>query len=63
MKILQRFEGVGISLNEGDYDMRTPLHVAVSSGHIDVIKYLLSIGVDINCKDRWGSTPLNDAKK
>lgn len=62
MKILQRFESIGISLNDGDYDKRTPLHVAASSGHIDVIKYLLSIGVNINCKDRWGSTPLNDAK-
>ncbi len=62
VKILQRFEHIGISLNEGDYDKRTPLHIAASSGQVDVIKYLLSIGVDVNVKDRWGSTPLNDAK-
>jgi hypothetical protein len=62
LKILQRIYKIGISLDEGDYDMRTPLHIAASSGHLDVIKFLISVGVKVNPKDRWGSTPLNDAK-
>lgn len=49
-------------MDEGDYDKRTPLHIASASGHLEVIKFLISVGVKINPKDRWGSTPLNDAK-
>jgi hypothetical protein len=26
------------------------------------VEYLVENGVDINPRDRWGSTPLNDAK-
>lgn len=50
-----------MNLEEGDYDNRTPLHLASSGGHLECIKFLLSIGVDVNPKDRWGATPLNDA--
>lgn len=52
----------GLDINEGDYDKRTPLHLAVSAGHIDIIKHLIENGANINCRDRWGATPLNDAK-
>ena len=62
LKIVQRLKEIGISMDDGDYDKRTPLHVAASSGQLDVVKYLISIGVKVNSKDRWGSTPLNDAK-
>jgi len=33
LKILQRFYKIGISLDAGDYDKRTPLHIAASAGH------------------------------
>ena len=62
LKIVQRFYQIGISMDNGDYDKRTPLHIASASGHLEVIKFLISVGVEINPKDRWGSTPLNDAK-
>lgn len=62
LKILQRFYKVGISMEEGDYDNRTPLHVAASAGQIDVVKFLLSVKANVNPLDRWGSTPMNDAK-
>jgi ankyrin repeat protein len=35
--------------------------LAATAGHFDMVKYLVENGADINCKDRWGSTPLNDA--
>jgi ankyrin repeat protein len=28
---------------------------------LEAVKYLIEHGVNVNPKDRWGSTPLNDA--
>ena len=50
-------------LNRADYDGRTPLHLAVCEGHLDVVRYLLEKGVDHSPVDRWGSTPLDDARR
>ena len=52
-----------IDLSFGDYDNRTPLHLAASNGHIKTVKYLVEYGgiPDINVKDRWGGTPYDDA--
>jgi ankyrin repeat protein len=50
------------NLSDGDYDLRTPLHLASHASHLDVVKYLVQeVKVKINAKDRWGSTPLDDA--
>ena len=49
-------------MDEGDYDQRTPLHLASAFGHLDIVKYLISTGVKVSPVDRWGATPLNDAK-
>lgn len=35
----------GIDLCASDYDMRTPLHIAVNHGHKEVVRYLLSEGL------------------
>jgi len=37
----------------------TPLHDAVSNGHIEVIRLLVSRGADINAKNLLGHTPLS----
>jgi hypothetical protein len=50
-----------LDINKGDYDMRTPLHLASSEGHYDVVEYLCKHGADVNVADRWGGRPLDDA--
>lgn len=52
----------GVDLNNGDYDKRSPLHVSTGAGHIHIVKYLISQGVNISPVDRWGATPLCDAQ-
>lgn len=53
-----------IDLDAGDYDGRTPLHLAASEGHLDILKQLVRHGLkDVNPTDRWGNTPLDDAKR
>ena len=48
----------------GDYDNRTALHLACCEGHVSCVKFLIDVcKVDINIKDRWGNTPLDEAMK
>ena len=35
-----------------------PVHVAAAKNHIDVLKYLVEQGTDINSEDVFGNTPL-----
>jgi glutaminase len=51
----------GIDLNAADYDKRTPMHLAASEGHEQVVQYLINQRVSPNPRDRWGGTPLDDA--
>ena len=55
------FAGADISINQGDYDLRTPLHLAASEGHMALVEWLLEIGADTTVKDRYDSTPMADA--
>ncbi|CAJ1964795.1 unnamed protein product [Cylindrotheca closterium] len=50
-----------LSINEGDYDKRTALHLAADYGHEEVIQLLCEAGADANVVDRWGNRPLDDA--
>jgi len=47
----------------GDYDKRTPLHLAAAEGHFDIVEELVKRLSDVNALDRWGSTPLDEAKQ
>ncbi|KAG0489912.1 hypothetical protein HPP92_006775 [Vanilla planifolia] len=46
----------GIDANSIDLDGRTALHIAACEGHLEVVKLLLSWKVNIDARDRWGST-------
>ena len=36
----------------------TPLHVAVCSGHTEIVKFLATLTNNLNCRDRDGATPI-----
>ncbi|MCE1248630.1 MAG: ankyrin repeat domain-containing protein [Firmicutes bacterium] len=42
-------------------DGKTPLHLAAGWGRIEVMKYLISLKVDINIRNKDGGTPLHVA--
>ena len=52
----------GCSIDQGDYDKRTALHLAASEGVLAMVKMLVEeLGANPSPRDRWGSTPLDDA--
>ena len=53
----------GVPINAGDYDSRTALHLAAAEGCMEVVKYLVSHGHPLFVRDRWGATPLDEAKR
>ena len=53
----------GLPVNAGDYDSRTALHLAAAEGCLEAVNYLLSHGHPLNVRDRWGATPLDEAKR
>ncbi|XP_008330661.1 60 kDa lysophospholipase isoform X1 [Cynoglossus semilaevis] len=58
---LEALKDMGTNLCLGDYDGRTPLHIAACEGHLKVVQYLLIHGATVYAKDRFGDTPLCNA--
>ena len=61
VRTLERLTSQQRDLQAGDYDIRTPLHLASAEGQTEVVRYLLSIGVQ-PIPDRWGGYPISDAR-
>ena len=53
--------GSTYDLNVGDYDKRCPIHLAAADGQTQIVKFLITKGVNVNCEDRFGNTPLREA--
>jgi ankyrin repeat protein len=47
-----------LDVNRGDYDRRTPLHIAAGRGHTAVVELLIASLADVNLRDRSHRTPL-----
>lgn len=48
--------------NDKDNNGYTPIHAAASYGHIDLLRYLISKGGNINITDEDGDTPLHSVE-
>ncbi|CAN8276058.1 unnamed protein product [Cochlearia groenlandica] len=59
---LKRLLSSGMNPNTEDYDHRTPLHVASSEGLYLMAKMLVEAGASVVAKDRWGNSPLDEAR-
>ena len=53
----------GFDQDAGDYDKRTPLHLAAAEGHEHIVQYFIDQGVELSPRDRWAGTPLCDARR
>lgn len=51
----------GHNIDQGDYDGRTTLHLAVSEHRLDIVKLLLDKGCNCSVLDTWGKSPLQEA--
>ncbi|KAI9098203.1 asparaginase-domain-containing protein [Phlyctochytrium arcticum] len=48
-------------INIGDYDGRTPLHIAAGEEQPETVRFLLLQGANVHLRDRFGHSPLWDA--
>jgi ammonium transporter Rh len=63
IKQVKNILDIGFSPNVGDYDNRTPLHIAVATGNMELVKLLVGEGANVHALDRFGGTPMTDAEQ
>jgi ankyrin repeat protein len=62
--LLRRYIAAGADMNAADYDKRAPLHVAAAEGRLPLVVLLVEEGgADLAATDRWGNTPLAEARR
>ncbi|KAF7831133.1 potassium channel SKOR [Senna tora] len=59
---VKRLLSNGMDPNLKDYDHRSPLHIAAAEGLYFMAKLLLEAGASVFTKDRWGNTPIDEAR-
>ncbi|KAL6281725.1 hypothetical protein ACE6H2_018606 [Prunus campanulata] len=62
LDLLKRLLANDINPNAKNYDQRTALHIAASEGLYPMAEFLLEAGSSVLSKDRWGRTPLDEAR-
>ncbi|KIJ05104.1 hypothetical protein PAXINDRAFT_33147, partial [Paxillus involutus ATCC 200175] len=48
-----------LDVNMQDIHSRTPLHLACSKGHLNIVELLVQNGANLNVQDNYFSTPLH----
>jgi ankyrin repeat protein len=61
LRTLNKLISSGTDVNAGDYDYRTPLHIAASMGQVAAARLLVKAGAWAGARDRWQNTPLDDS--
>jgi ankyrin repeat protein len=60
LEILKIMKNEALDLTRKDHiSQSTVLHRAVTRGCLEIVRYLISVGVDVNLTDRTSSTPLH----
>jgi len=59
--ILEYFKSFGAKFESGDYEGRTPLHVAAKCGQADVIKHIIEQKMDLDITDKRGRSAMFEA--
>ena len=60
-KMLRRLIAAGANPDACDYDRRTALHLSAAEGRLTTVQLLLECGAQLDFKDRWGQTALDEA--
>eukprot|EP00882_Tetradesmus_deserticola_P002691 GHRQ01002862.1.p1 GENE.GHRQ01002862.1~~GHRQ01002862.1.p1 ORF type:complete len:924 (+),score=556.38 GHRQ01002862.1:315-3086(+) len=62
--LLRTYIAAGADVTAGDYDKRTPLHIAAAEGKLAMAVLLVEEGgAELSARDRWGATPLDEARR
>ncbi|KAM7251465.1 hypothetical protein ACFE04_023348 [Oxalis oulophora] len=61
-ELLKKLLAHGINPNSKNYDNRTALHLAASEGLYSMVNTLIEAGASVLSRDRWGNTPVDDAR-
>uniref|UniRef100_A0A7S4JME9 Peptidase S9 prolyl oligopeptidase catalytic domain-containing protein n=1 Tax=Paramoeba aestuarina TaxID=180227 RepID=A0A7S4JME9_9EUKA len=61
--ILERSKDPVQTVNQTDYENRTPLHVAVGYGNLEMVSFLVQNGAEVNATDVRNRTPLFESSK
>ncbi|KAL4435944.1 hypothetical protein ABPG77_000706 [Micractinium sp. CCAP 211/92] len=62
--LLKRLLRAGAHVDQGDYDLRTALHIAAAEGNLPAVELLVNAGhANPFVRDRWGNTPLDEARR
>lgn len=61
VQVLSQLIYKGLDVSKGDYDRRTPLHLACATGSLTSVRKLVWNSADVNAIDRFGYSPLFEA--
>ena len=64
IEVIREAINAGVYLNEKtEVWMNTPLHIASAEGHREIVELLITKGADVNIKNYYGFTALDEASR